>query len=191
VKGFFVEPQQMGDQVEVTVQLQAEDYQQFMMWHYKNNPKIRWIIGLLIFLTLVVLGLWRLELTTQQHHQREMALFLTFITVFFWTIILIRPLRFRSIARRNFTSSPLLQATSTHVFSDKGITTRSSLGSSTTSWQVFHKIVETPRYFLCYEARNVTSLIPKRNFTDQQHIQNFRAIIQANVPTEKCKLLSD
>lgn len=71
-----------------------------------------------------------------------------------------------------------------------GASYQSQHGDARLAWSAFQQIRETPELFLFYTQSNFAQIVPKRCFTDQSEIEQYREIIRKYY-AGKTELLSD
>jgi len=65
-----------------------------------------------------------------------------------------------------------------YIFNEQGVQTESASAFVKTSWSNFLKIVESKTDFLLYTQKNIAIPIPKRFFTNENQITEFRNLIE-------------
>jgi YcxB-like protein len=60
---------------------------------------------------------------------------------------------------------------------EEGIAKEASSYSSLVRWPVFSKFLETPNLFIVYEGKCLMHIIPKRSFSGNEQIQEFKAVL--------------
>lgn len=90
--------------------------------------------------------------------------------------------------RRQFDSSPALQAPKIVTFDDEGMAGASDLGGGITKWEAFTEAAETEALFLFFTSNKFAHFVPKRAFTLQQQEQ-IRNLTKMKMG-DKSKMLS-
>ncbi len=62
-----------------------------------------------------------------------------------------------------------------------GIRSESEVATIETKWSSFEKFRETPNLFVIYQTKDVAGIVPKRAFTRQEEIAEFRSLIASKV----------
>lgn len=70
------------------------------------------------------------------------------------------------------------------TFSENGFALKWESGESTTNWDAIYKLVERKHYF-CLHSKRATYAIPKRAFTSEQQMDEFRQLVTQSIGKEK------
>ena len=96
--------------------------------------------------------------------------------------------RLRGNYQRTFDDTPALHRVRTVQVSDEGITMTEPTFSYRATWAHYTRFAETPNLFLLFISKNAAEFIPKRIFTNEFAMQEFRACsLEQNInPGHKC-----
>lgn len=83
----------------------------------------------------------------------------------------------RLAMRRRWRSEPFYQAPTTFTFSEREIHFVMGRVESRLDWKYYQRFLETPEAFVFVYAKKAISLFPKRAFTDQRQIAEFRDLV--------------
>ena len=67
-------------------------------------------------------------------------------------------------------------------FMEEGVDVRDATGEGKLDWKAWMKFRETRQFFLLYPAARLVMLIPKRAFTGQEQIAEFRELLKRKLP---------
>lgn len=73
------------------------------------------------------------------------------------------------------------------AFSENGLETNSKSTSTKVTWDAFQKVQELKEDFLFYPQKNIFYTIPKRSFTNDLQIEDFRSLVREKLG-KKAKL---
>ena len=65
---------------------------------------------------------------------------------------------------------------------EEGVDVRDATGEGKLDWKAWMKFRETRQFFLLYPAARLVMLIPKRAFTGQEQIAEFRELLKRKLP---------
>lgn len=68
-----------------------------------------------------------------------------------------------------------------YVFSDEGIRIESRLANADVKWPAYRQVRETRQYFLLYAAPGFANIVPKRNFSGDAAVAEFRSLVRTKV----------
>ncbi len=83
--------------------------------------------------------------------------------------------------RRQFASNKALTQTIHYTFSAAGIQVAGPLSSGHSSWETIRSAHETRRSFLLFISNNQMHTLPRRFFTSEEQISDFRRLLKASV----------
>ena len=86
------------------------------------------------------------------------------------------PLMRRWASKRKWNREPLYQTEHEIAFSDEGVYFRMGQIESNLVWHYYQRLVEGPDGFLLVYGNDSFNLLPKRAFTDDTLVQEFRAL---------------
>ena len=86
--------------------------------------------------------------------------------------------RLARAASKQFASAPSLKAPTQFSVDGEGITSNSTVATSSVKWEAIDRVVETTPYFAVYLSNVMARLIPKRDL-DAAVIERFRAAVSA------------
>lgn len=66
-------------------------------------------------------------------------------------------------------------------FFEEHVYFKSNVSESSTKWQAFLKFLENNQFFLVYFAFNRFIIIPKRLFSDSEHMEKFRCMLKERI----------
>ena len=105
-----------------------------------------------------------------------------FIFAFVWFFVY---RRLRGNYQRTFDDTPALHRVRTVQVSDEGITMTEPTFSYRATSAHYTRFAETPNLFLLFISNNAAEFIPKRIFTNEFAMQEFRALLQQNINPAK------
>jgi hypothetical protein len=74
-----------------------------------------------------------------------------------------------------------------YEFSSEVVKIETPLAKAEAKWSAFAKARESGNYFFLYVVPGFANVIPKRTFTDQGSLEEFRALVRAKVPKAKLR----
>jgi hypothetical protein len=84
-----------------------------------------------------------------------------------------------NVVRRAWESQPHLALPRAMKISDAGLSFEDEMQSVSYRWPAFMKTLETANLFLLYISKISFEIVPKRNFADQQQVDQFRQVLKA------------
>lgn len=163
--------------VELDVKLKKNDYFRAVLWNaYWSSPAKKLSSILLVpYVAIFIPALaWYLM------PDSRLLSFLGFASVF---LLLVALSYYRRI-KRQFTTRRDLQETIHYTFNAEGIQEQSPSSISQTRWTNLYRAVETGHSFLLYIGENQMYVIPKRCFSNGEHINSFKNLLQVCVPSQ-------
>jgi hypothetical protein len=161
--------------IEITYKLDSDEYVEAQrVYLSKGRTRIYLWTFLLAGTALVATGLW--------------ISFATGDTQPWWLIagvaIMLGPAAQAAQARNEFKKGRRLQVESSLIFSDDGLTGRSSLGEGNLKWDAISSLVESKRFILLLLAPRMFYILPKRAFAPEQ-LAEFRELLARKLPQKK------
>jgi YcxB-like protein len=74
-----------------------------------------------------------------------------------------------------------------YTFTDAEIRIESRLANAEVKWPAFRQVRESKNYFLLYIAMGLANVLPKRFFSDQASVEEFRSLVRAHVRKVKLR----
>jgi YcxB-like protein len=96
----------------------------------------------------------------------------------------------RRNAQKQFETNSGLRVPRHSVFSKEGVSGASSVGSGAASWEVLHRVLETPESFLFFNSNVTFSVFPKRALGSAERVDALRNMIREQIGT-KAKLTNN
>lgn len=163
--------------MQLEYRLSLKDYQEANQAHFKSQL---WIY--FFFWFFMIVGLLFILLSFVADTKIDV-----FGVVYFWSFALIffnpyfsNPLKNYFIARawKNNPSldHPITVEVEKEIIKMKTITFESSI-----QWQLYIKAVETKNLFMLYQAKALFNIIPKRAFSSDEQIEEFRELLRAKI----------
>ena|SRR5215510_2634690 len=82
---------------------------------------------------------------------------------------------------RVWRGNPLVRGVFSCWADEEGFRTQTSNSDTTIKWPAFIKFGETRKFFLIYMSKNTCCLIPKRAFTDESQVKEFRELLHRKI----------
>lgn len=167
----------------ITAEVVADDFERVLFWQNKTK-----LIALSVFLFLIVLfiliGAISFTLSPDKNVS-VISFFPILIPIFLFSFIIYSNIN-------NIKKQAQLMAASAekskYVFDKDGMETEAEKSFSKTSWDKFHKVVESEKDFMFFIQKNLLFPIPKR-FFNQEQLVDLRILLKEQL-NDKAKIFS-
>ena len=157
----------------IEYQLTAQDVVDANLGHLKSS-RVRYVLWFVGAVNLIWVGnciITRSRPFADYYWSLFLGLFLT----------IGYPLLTSVSARAAFRKQPAMQKPASAAYSPEGLTMESALYTGETKWPAFVSYLETPRLFVLYHGPRAFRPIPKRAFTNDADLREFRALLEEKI----------
>jgi hypothetical protein len=166
--------------MKLNVQVTEQDY--VRGWYLNMRPK-KWItvLGIIMVLLMVFTFVESLYEMISKHESSDTVFILAIVGIYFIAFFLyLLPRKFRKLYRQ----WKYLPACDCEI-GDEGISIVNSLGNSKIPWDYWRKWRENKYIFILYPVDNLFNVWPKRCFSSEQDINDFRKLLIEKIGQEK------
>lgn len=112
------------------------------------------------------------------------------VLIIFLVVIIGSPLSVYFQSKNTFNSANGLKDPIMYTFTNNGVYTKGATFESTATWNMYHKIIETEKFFLLNQNKMALNIVPKEAFENKEQIIEVRNLITSQ-PKLKHKLRRD
>ena len=167
--------------MQIEYRLSPKDYQEASQAHFKSQL---WIY--FVFWFFIMFGLLSLIIDFVSERQLDVfVITITIITLLVPPVLFLNPYfsnplknYFINLTWKNF---PNLHNPITVESSEEIIKINIMNSESNIQWQVYLKVIETKKIFMLYQAKALFFIIPKRAFSSNEQVDEFRELLHKNI----------
>lgn len=173
--------------MQLEYRLTLKDYQEANQTHFQKMRRLSYIFCWLLSIFFGVIGLLSviasiLLLTgmISDNNLEEPISTLINGCVFLAVAIFVNPtlnLLQRYLIYRNWKSNPSIREPVNIEVTEEGIDFEGATFKSAIKWQIYTNFLESKNLFMLYQSNNLFNMIPKRAFSSNEQINQFRDLI--------------
>lgn len=167
--------------MELTIQLTADDYVKANFLHMRPRPFIKWVGFFLLLLAGVVMFIATYDAFA---HKKSFGIILGIGVPLIYIGLLFgvfTPKRVKKI----FLQQKLLQMPFSFSITEDGIFTKAQYGEAKLTWDVFRKWKKNNHLFLLYQSDVLFHMCPKRFFDSSEDVALFRKYLLDKIGPEQ------
>ena len=168
--------------MQLEYRLNLKDYQEANQTHFQKMQRLSYIFCWAVSVVFSVIGL----LIVVDSILLKTGIGLNIINgcLFLALGIFLNPalnLLQRYMIYKNWKSNPSIREPVNLEVSEEGINSQGATFQSAIKWQIFTKFLESKNLFILYQSNNLFNMIPKRAFSSDEQIEQFRDLLRTMI----------